>query len=322
MKLHELVSLGARPEARRAVDLRRLALLFALGSASGLVACTQTPDVTASPAGSASSAEARVVLITGSTDGLGREVALELAGPGTHVIVHGRDHERGLEVVRALEEAGGSARFYAADLADLAQVRALGESMLREYDRLDVLVNNAGIWLPAEQGRRLSADGHELHFAVNYLSHYVLTRMLLPLLVESAPARIINVASAAQRPIDFDDLMLERDYSDGRGYAQSKLAQILFTFDLAQELEGTGVTVNALHPASMMNTTMVLSRGAATRSSVDEGTAAVMHLITAPDLGTGEYFDGTRQARANAQAYDERARARLRQLSDELTRTS
>jgi NAD(P)-dependent dehydrogenase (short-subunit alcohol dehydrogenase family) len=260
----------------------------------------------------------RVILITGSTDGLGREVAVALARPGTHLIVHGRNRDRGAEVVRDIEAAGGSGRFLLADLADLAQVRALAETVLREYDRLDVLVNNAGIWLPAERGRELSRAGHELHFAVNYLSHYLLTRTLLPLLEASAPARIVNVASGAQRPIDFDDVMMERGYSDGRGYAQSKLAQVLHTFDLARRLEGTGVSVNALHPATMMNTTMVVSRGAQTRSSVEEGRDAVIHLITSPEVGTGGYFNGTRPARAHAQAYDEEARARLRTLSDDL----
>jgi NAD(P)-dependent dehydrogenase (short-subunit alcohol dehydrogenase family) len=307
--------------ARRAV--RRAGVVggatLALGCLLAWAAHAQVRGTAAAPTGSpSSSADPRVILITGSTDGLGRSVALALAAPGTHIIVHGRNRERGLEVVRAVEAAGGSARFYRADLGHLDQVRALGEEILRDYSRLDVLVNNAGIWVPTEQGRQLSADGHELHFAVNYLSHYLLTRMLLPLLQQGPSARIVNVASGAQRPIDFDDVMLERGYSDGRGYAQSKLAQILFTFDLARKLEGSGVLVNALHPATMMNTTMVLSRGAAARSSVEEGTAAVLHLIRSPEVGTGGYFSGTRPARAHAQAYDEAARARLRRLSDEL----
>lgn len=261
----------------------------------------------------------RVILITGSTGGLGREVALRLAGPGTHIIVHGRDAARGEEVVQAIRAAGGTARFYAADLASLARVRDLASAILRDYDRLDLLVNNAGIWLAPEQGRQLSEDGHEMHFAVNYLAGYLLTRLLLPLLSESAPARIVNVASVAQTPIDFDDVMLERGYSDGRAYGQSKLAQILFTFDLAAELEGTGVTVNALHPATMMDTNMVLSRGATAWSSVAEGAAAVIQLVEASDIGSGRYFNGLQPARANAQAYDEVARARLRQLSRDLT---
>lgn len=306
---------NARPcGRRRAVGLVTLCCGIALGIGA------MVPAALAAQAGDAAvNANDRVILITGSTDGLGREVALELAGTGTHIIVHGRNRDRGMEVVSAVEAAGGSARFYQADLADMDQVRELGESVLRDYERLDVLVNNAGIWLTAEQGRQTNAEGVELHFAVNYLSHYLLTRVLLPLIVETPSARIVNVASGAQQPIDFDDVMIERNYSDGRGYAQSKLAQILFTVDLARELEDTGVKVNALHPATMMNTTMVLSRGAASRSSVEEGVGAVMHLVTSPDIGTGQYFNGTRQAQANAQAYDEAARAQLRQLSDELT---
>jgi NAD(P)-dependent dehydrogenase (short-subunit alcohol dehydrogenase family) len=298
----------------------RAASAVAIGCvAIGCVSILGAPaSAAAQVSGGNPDAATRVVLITGSTDGLGREVALELAGSGTHLIIHGRNRDRGMEVVRRIEESGGSARFHQADLANLSEVRAFGEAVLRENDRLDVLVNNAGIWLTPEQGRRVSADGHELHFAVNYLSHYLLTRMLLPLLIDSAPARIVNVASAAQRPIDFDDVMLVRDYSDGRGYAQSKLAQILFTVDLARELEGTGVTVYALHPATMMNTSMVLSRGAETRSSVDDGTDAVLNLIDAADLGTGGYFNGTRPVQANAQAYDDDALRRLRRLSDEL----
>ncbi len=264
--------------------------------------------------------QAPVILVTGSTSGLGREVALRLGATGAHVIVHGRNRERGLDVVREIEAGGrGSARFYAADLASFDEVRGLAQEILADYDRLDVLVNNAGIWLEPSDGRLLSADGHELHFQVNYLSGFLLTRMLLPLLRQSAPARIVNVSSGAQRPIDFDDPMMTRGYSDGRGYAQSKLAQILFTFDLAQELAGTGVTANTLHPATMMDTNMVLSRGATARSSVDEGAAAVMNVITGSDVGTGQYFNGTRPARANAQAYDPTARERLRELSEELT---
>jgi NAD(P)-dependent dehydrogenase (short-subunit alcohol dehydrogenase family) len=261
-----------------------------------------------------------VILVTGSTDGLGREVARALAATGAHVIVHGRNRERGEALVAEIQGAGaGSARFYAADFGELEQVRELARAILRDYERLDVLVNNAGIWLEPEQGRVLSADGHELHFQVNYLAGYLLTRMLLPLLVESAPARIVNVASGAQTPLDFDDVMLQSGYSDGRAYGQSKLAQILFTVDLAAELEGTGVIALALHPATMMNTSMVLERGAQARSSVEEGMRAVVHLATADGLASGSYFNGTNPARPNAQASDAAARAALRELSERLT---
>jgi NAD(P)-dependent dehydrogenase (short-subunit alcohol dehydrogenase family) len=211
--------------------------------------------------------ERQVVLITGSTDGLGREVARRVAATGAHVIVHGRNRERGEALVKEIEAEGkGSAAFYAADFASLDQVRQFAASVMRDHDRLDVLVNNAGIWARGDNERRLSEDGHELQFAVNYLSGYLLTRTLLPLILESAPARIINVASTAQQPIDFDDVMMERGYTGGRGYAQSKLAQILFTFDLAAELERAGVT------------------GVAPRSTIDQGASAVMRLITDPAL--------------------------------------
>ena len=262
----------------------------------------------------------RVALVTGSTDGLGREVAMRLAATGAHVIVHGRNTERGHEVVAAIEREGkGSARFYRADLASLAEVRELAATILRDYDRLDILVNNAGIGSASPNGREVSSDGHELRFAVNYLAGFLLTHLLLPRIINSAPARIINVSSLAQTPIDFDDVMLERGYTGSRAYAQSKLAQVLFSFDLARELEGRGVTVSVLHPATYMNTTMVARAGVQPRSTVAEGAEAVMQLVTSPDLTSGQFFNSLRPARANAQAYDEVAREKLRTLSRLLT---
>ena len=257
------------------------------------------------------------VLVTGSTDGLGREVARRVAARGAHVIVHGRNAERGKAVVDEIAKGGtGSARFYAADFASLEEVRAFARTIERDYDRLHVLVNNAGVLL---RDRQESRDGHELHFAVNYLAGFLLTRTLLPTLAASAPSRIINVASGAQSPIDFDDVMLERPGRAGQGYGQSKLAQILFTVDLAGELKDRGVTVMALHPATMMDTSMVREAGMQARSTVDEGADAVMRLITAADVENGRYYNGTRPSRAHDQAYDEAARARLRQLSEQLT---
>jgi len=262
-----------------------------------------------------------VILITGSTGGMGRELALELGSTGAHIIVHGRNAERGMEVVQAIENEGiGSARFIAADLASLDEVREFAQTILSEYDRLDVLVNNAGIGRGVDQTlRETSFDGHELRFQVNYLSGFLLTHELLPLIRDSSPARIVNVASGAQTPIDFDDVMLEEEYDGSRAYAQSKLAQVLFTFDLAEELEGTGVTVNTLHPATMMPTTMVLERGGEPVAEIEEGVEAVMHLVTEPELESGQYFVGTSPSRANDQAYDEEARRELRELSRELT---
>jgi|GEM_PF-159537 len=272
------------------------------------------------PAAGPTARDAPVILITGSTGGLGREVALEMGSTGAHVIIHGRNEERGREVVEAIEAEGiGSAEFIAADLASLDETRRLAEEVRSRVDRLDVLVNNAGVWLEADDGRVITDDGFEFHFQVNYLSHFLLTRELLPLIRASGsdarPARIVNVASTAQRPIDFDDVMMEEGYSDGRGYAQSKLAQILHAFDLAEALDGEPVLVLALHPATMMDTDMVLSRGAQARASVDEGREAVVNLITSPDVRSGQYFRGLTPTEAHDQAYDEEARERLRQLS-------
>jgi NAD(P)-dependent dehydrogenase (short-subunit alcohol dehydrogenase family) len=193
--------------------------------------------------------------------------------------------------------------------------------VLRDYDRLDLLVNNAGIGRGADETlRQESEEGHELRFAVNYLSHFYLTRTLLPLLRESAPARIVSITSTAQQEIDFDDVMLERaSYQGTRAYAQSKLAQIMMTMDLAEELEGTGVTANAVHPAVFMATTMVLSRGGTPMATIDEGADPVMQVIHSPLAGSGNYYRQAENARANAQAYDLEARRRLNELAMRLT---
>jgi len=267
----------------------------------------------------------KIALITGSTDGLGRAVARGLAARGFHVLIHGRDTGRGGDVVREICGRGGSAGFLRADFASLAEVRSLADTVRRQHASLHLLINNAGIGTGDGSGRpaprRASADGHELRFAVNYLAGYLLTRLLLPMLVRAVPARIVNVASAGQYPLDFDNLMLARAYSGMRAYAQSKLAQIMLTIDLAAELRGSGVTVNCLHPATYMDTTMVRAAGVAPVSTVDEGAAAVMHLAVSPQLDgrTGEYFDGMYPARANDQAYDPEARRRLAQVSAQLT---
>ena len=187
--------------------------------------------------------EGKVVLITGATDGLGRGLARAVAGAGGIVLVHGRSQVR---IDETLAELPG-ARGYRADLSSLEEVRRVAGEVRDAEPRLDVLVNNAGI---GTGERELSQDGYELRFAVNYLAGFLLTRELLPALEASTPARIVNVASAGQMPIDFDDVMLERDYSGVRAYCQSKLAQIMFTIDLAERLDGKELTVTALHPAT------------------------------------------------------------------------
>jgi NAD(P)-dependent dehydrogenase (short-subunit alcohol dehydrogenase family) len=244
-----------------------------------------------------------IVLITGATDGLGRGLARALDAGGHTVLVHGRSEQR---IAGTVAELSGRTRSYRADLASLAEVGSLADEVLEHEPQLDVLVNNAGIG--ADGGREESADGYELRFAVNYLAGFLLTRRLGDL-----PGRVVNVASAGQAPIDFDDVMLEHDYSGWQAYCQSKLAQILFTFDLADD----GVTAVALHPATYMPTKMVASP----ISTLEEGVEATQRLVTAPAAEiNGRYFDGTREARAHAQAYDADARRSLRELSERLTR--
>jgi NAD(P)-dependent dehydrogenase (short-subunit alcohol dehydrogenase family) len=262
----------------------------------------------------------KTALVTGSTDGVGRRVARKLGEAGARVLVHGRDAERGARVACEIENGGGAATFLPADLASLAEVRRLAEAVRQATDRLDILINNAGIGT-AGGVRQTSADGFELRFAVNYLAGFLLTSLLLPLIKASAPARIVNVSSGGQQAIDFADVMLTRGYSGARAYCQSKLAQIMFTIDLGAELDGTGVTVTCLHPATYMDTTMVRRAGVRPLSTVEEGAAAILNLAVSPALAgrTGVYFNGLREARAHPQAYDAKARRRLRSLSLELT---
>jgi NAD(P)-dependent dehydrogenase (short-subunit alcohol dehydrogenase family) len=235
------------------------------------------------------------VLVTGATDGLGRALARELVQAGDTVLVHGRDPRRGEE---ALEETGASELFLA-DFARLDDVRALAEAL----PSIDVLVNNAGIGFGE---REESQDGLELRFQVNYLAGYLLAR-------ELQPPRVVNVASAGQAPIDFDDPMLTRGYSGDRAYCQSKLGQIMHAFDLAE----AGVIANALHPATYMPTKIVVDAGINPLSSLEQGLEATLALVRRTDV-SGRYFNGLQDARAHAQAYDADARARLRSLSDEL----
>jgi NAD(P)-dependent dehydrogenase (short-subunit alcohol dehydrogenase family) len=264
-------------------------------------------------------AAGKTVLITGSTDGVGRYVAERLAAQGWRVLVHGRDRTRGEAVVERITSQGGEARFLVADLSSLAEVRSLAEAVWREDDGLDALINNAGIGTSGTT-RELSVDGFELRFAVNYLAGFLLTRLLLPMLQNRESARIVNVSSAGQQAIDFSDVMLTRGYSGVRAYCQSKLAQILFTVDLAKELAGPNITVNCLHPATYMNTTRVRLSGVQPMSTVEQGGAAILQLAESPALEgkSGLYFNGMQESRADRQVSDADARKRLRALSFDL----
>jgi NAD(P)-dependent dehydrogenase (short-subunit alcohol dehydrogenase family) len=267
--------------------------------------------------------DGKTVLITGSTDGVGRYVATQLATAGAKVLIHGRDRARAKTLSEEIKRAGGGEPvFYQADLSSLAETQKLADAVLADHRRLDVFISNAGIGSQNDgPARQTSADGHELRFAVNYLSGFLLAHRLLPLLKASAPSRIVNVASLGQHPIDFDDVMITKGYNGSRAYAQSKLSQIMFTIDLAEALKGSGVTVNSLHPATYMNTTMVRAGGITPMSTVEQGGEAILHLVTGDDVvnKSGLFFNGMNEAKANPQAYDVEARKRLRALSLELT---
>jgi NAD(P)-dependent dehydrogenase (short-subunit alcohol dehydrogenase family) len=267
----------------------------------------------------------QTILVTGATDGLGKALAGELARSGAAVILHGRDDAKGEAAIEEIRTDAPDAEigWQRADLASLDEVRAMADRVASEYERLDALVNNAGIGatLPGGGARMESKDGYELRFAVNYLAPFLLTRRLEPLLESSSPARIVNVSSAGQAPIDFDDVMLEGSYDGVRAYCQSKLAQVMNTIDLAEAHADDGVTANCLHPATFMPTKIVLDGGIRPTSSIEDGVRATERLVADPDLDgvSGRYFERETEAAPQPQALDPEARRRLRELSEELT---
>lgn len=252
------------------------------------------------------------ILITGATSGLGRAVAAALAQRGHAILVHGRDQAR---IDAAVAEIGAGARGYRADLASLGDLRQMAAEIAANDDPLDVLINNAGVASPQ---RRESQDGTELDFAVNHLAHWLLTGLLLPRVADGG--RVVNVASIGQAPIDWDDPLLEHGWESFRAYAQSKLAQIMFTIDLADRVAGRGIATNAVHPATLMDTQMVRETFGRATSTVDDGVGPVVRLADDPDLGgvSGRFFDQAQESEPHPQAADPDARRRLWDLSAEL----
>lgn len=267
--------------------------------------------------------EQQIILITGATDGLGRAVASVLAGQGATLLLHGRSKKRGKRTLDEIRAQTGNDKltYYCADFESLSEVRDLAEAIRAEQDRLDVLLNNAALGI--DPSRRVTADGHEATFQVDYLAPYMLSYLLETLLIASAPSRIVNVASAGQAPINFDDIMFERGYDGMQAYCQAKLADVMLTIDRAAELSEAGVTVNCLHPAFNMPTKIV-THMFSPQSELADGVRSTVRLVREPALETvtGRYFDMTREARALPQAYDARARARLRAVAEQLTGVS
>jgi NAD(P)-dependent dehydrogenase (short-subunit alcohol dehydrogenase family) len=260
-----------------------------------------------------------VVLVTGATDGIGLATAQRLAGEGAGVLVHGRNPAKLAEVVAQLREGDARAEGFVADLASLEQTAALAREVAQRAPRLDVLINNAGVGAGSPtSGREVSSDGYELRLAVNYLAPFLLTHELLD--YGRIRRAIINVASAGQAEIDFNDPMLTLGYDGWRAYGQSKLALVMLTFDLAEGFRRVGS--NALHPGTFLDTKMVREAEVSPRGSPDDGAEAVVALLieTLESGVSGKYYEDGRPARPHQQAEDTAARRRLRILSEELTR--
>ena len=270
------------------------------------------------------------MLVTGATAGIGVPTARVLAERGAHVVIVGRNPAKTEATAAQIKQQTGNndVDYLVADLSVMAEVRRLAADVLRRYDRLDVLINNAGaIYL----SRQLSADGIEMTFALNHLSYFLLTNLLLDRLKASAPARIVNVSSGAHRygPINFDDMQGEKRFNGQMIYGQSKLANILFTYELARRLAGSGVTANALHPG-FVATDFAKNNGVIGRLfrvvtrpfslNSDQGAQTTIYLASAPEVEgvTGKYFVKCKEERSSPASYDEAAARRLWELSETL----
>ena len=261
----------------------------------------------------------QTILITGSTDGLGKLMAQDLAMQGAIVLLHGRDKEKGKSVLDELSKLAknNQLKYYNGDFSSLKEVKALSKEILKTQKQIDILINNVGVGSgkAPKVKREISKDGLELRFAVNYLAHVLLTEKLLPIL-KPGTSQIINVASVGQEPINFEDVMIEKGYDGLFAYRQAKTALIMYTFDLAERLKDKGIKVNAIHPASLMNTKMVMEGWGYSLTTVEQGAEAVENLIFTDT--TGKYYDGKILSKAIPQAYDLNARATLKNITDKL----
>jgi len=272
----------------------------------------------------------RTVLVTGGTGGIGKATAMGLAAMGAHLAITGRDRVRTESAAREIRAAGGGqVDAFIADLSSQTEVRRLAAEVLQTYPRIDVLVNNVGgYW----NTRHITCDGLEHTFALNHLASFLLTNLLLDRLKQGGPARVVTVSSNAQAMgrIDFDDLQGERSYSGARAYNQAKLANVLFTYELARKLQASAVTANALHPGVVSTSFGAEDPGGVQRWFVPfmrpfmktpaQGAATSIHVASSPDLErvTGRFFANTKPKRSSQRSYDQAAAARLWAVSTDL----
>src|SRR2546430_6612532 len=276
----------------------------------------------------------KVVMITGANSGIGKAASLALAKKGANVVMVTRNKEKGeaarSEIIR--ESQNGSVDLLLADLSSIESVRSLQTEFQKKYSNLHVLINNAGLF---NQRRNVTTNGYENTFATNYLAPFLLTNLQLPILKASAPSRIINVSSVGHYNghINFDDLNLGREYGGWKAYGQSKLALVLFTHELAKKLQGTGVTVNAVHPGTVATNIWTRPFGPAGfitalpkpfMASPEEGAATICYLASSPDAQSPswEYSDKSKVKKSSEESYDEEIAQRLWDVSAKLTRLS
>jgi NAD(P)-dependent dehydrogenase (short-subunit alcohol dehydrogenase family) len=263
----------------------------------------------------------QTILITGATDGVGKLTAIDLAkqNKDATILIHGRNKEKLDKVAKEIEEKSDNENVetYVADFSSLKDVRKMAKDILAKHENINVLINNAGAGFAAP---RYGKDGTETRLTVNYLAPVLLTNLLLPAIKSAAPSRIVNVSSAGQSPIHFDDIMMENNFDGVTAYTQSKLALMMFTIDLAEQLKGDNITVNALHPGTYLDTNMVNEAGIHPLGTAQSGAVAEVYLATSPELKnvTGKYFNVKNESKAHSQAYDANARKKLRDLTVQL----
>jgi NAD(P)-dependent dehydrogenase (short-subunit alcohol dehydrogenase family) len=279
--------------------------------------------------------QGKIVLVTGATNGIGKVTALELAKQGARTVIVGRNRTKTEATVKEIQAHSGNPKveMLLGDLALMADVRRIAAEFKSKYDRLDVLVNNAGAWFTE---REETAEGIEMTFALNHLSYFLLTNLLLDVLKANAPARIVNVSSRvhADEPLDFDDLQNTKNYGRNNGlrvYGQSKLANVLFTYELARRLEGTGVTANVLHPGIIGSGFGLNNKGLFTKVAMmlysrlalspEEGAKTIIHLAASPEVEgvSGQYWVKCKAVPSSKDSHDVEAQRRLWEVSEQMT---